>query len=68
MTVTRKGRGPTTEQLRHDIDTGKTHDKIDHPDPATAPLGTDAEAGGASPLRVEIERARKEERKPANGP
>lgn len=36
------------EQLRADIDSGRTGDKVDHPDPATAPLGTDAEAGGAA--------------------
>jgi hypothetical protein len=36
------------EQLRSDIDSGRTGDKVDHPDPAAAPLGTDAEAGGAA--------------------
>lgn len=36
----------TTSRLRHDIDSGKTGDKVDFPDPAAAPLGTDAEAGG----------------------
>lgn len=35
------------EQLRSDIDSGKTGEKIGFPDPATAPLGTDDEAGGA---------------------
>jgi hypothetical protein len=30
---------------RHDIDSGKTGDKVGHPDPAMAPLGTDDEAG-----------------------
>jgi len=34
------------EQLRADIDSGRTGDKVDHPDPAAAPLGTDSEAGG----------------------
>jgi hypothetical protein len=35
-------------QARAAIDRGETGDKIAHPDPATAPLGTDAEAGGAA--------------------
>lgn len=34
-----------TSRLRRDIDSGKTGDKVDFPDPAAAPLGTDAEAG-----------------------
>jgi hypothetical protein len=34
-------------RARAAIDRGETGDKIAHPDPATAPLGTDAEAGGA---------------------
>ncbi|WP_127145463.1 hypothetical protein [Pelagibacterium montanilacus] len=37
---------PTLDKLRHDIDSGRTGDKIDYPDPAAAPLGADAEAGG----------------------
>jgi hypothetical protein len=37
----------TTAALRGDIDSGQTGDKISHPDPAAAPLGTDDEAGGA---------------------
>lgn len=47
------------DQLRHDIDSGKTGDKVDFPDPAAVPLGTDAEAGGYPPqpseLRAEAE-------------
>ena len=38
----------TGEQLRADIDAGRTGDKVAHFDPAAAPLETDAEAGGAS--------------------
>jgi hypothetical protein len=38
--------GATTEQLRHDIDQGRTGDKVRFPDPAVAPLGTDEEAAG----------------------
>lgn len=36
------------ERLRADIDAGKTGDKVAFPDPAAAPLATDAEAGGAT--------------------
>jgi hypothetical protein len=36
-------------QLRHEIDEGKTRDKIAFPDFAAAPLGTDDEAGGTPP-------------------
>lgn len=36
------------ENLRNEIDTGKSRDKVDFPDPATVPLATDAEAGGAT--------------------
>ena len=30
------------------IDEGRAGDKVDQPDPAAAPMGTDAEAGGSS--------------------
>ena len=33
------------DRLRHDIDSGKTGDKVDMSDPSMAPLGTDDEAG-----------------------
>jgi hypothetical protein len=36
----------TIDQLRSDIDHGRTGDKVDFPDPAAAPLGTDEEAAG----------------------
>lgn len=51
----------TVSQLRHDIDSGLTRDKVAAPDPAAAPLGTDDEAAGtpASPQAVEM--AHKEE-------
>jgi hypothetical protein len=42
------------DQLRADIDSGKTGDKIPFPDPAAAPLGTDAEAAGYPPSRREL--------------
>lgn len=38
----------TGEQLRADIDAGRTGDKVAFSDPAAAPLETDAEAGGAT--------------------
>jgi hypothetical protein len=44
---------PTTEQIRQAIDSGATGEKLGHPDPAAAPLGTDAEAGGNSPTPSE---------------
>lgn len=40
---------PTSDQVRHRIDSGKKGDKVDYPDPAAAPLGTDDEAAGAPP-------------------
>lgn len=47
----------TTSELRKDIDRGKTDDKVAYPDPAAAPLGTDAEAGGNPPRPAEIRTA-----------
>lgn len=44
---------PNVDQLRYKIDSGATGDKIDWPDPAAAPLGTDAEAGGTGPTATE---------------
>ena len=44
-TVTEQKRS-TADQLRHDIDQGRTGDKVAWPDPASAPLGTDEEAAG----------------------
>ena len=45
----------TVDRLRADIDRGLTGDKVAGCDPAAAPLGTDAEAGGAPPTRAEVE-------------
>lgn len=39
-------KAPTTDQIRAEIDSGQTGEKVGFPDPAAAPLGTDAEAGG----------------------
>jgi len=44
----------TVDQLRHNIDSGQTGEKVDYPDLAAAPLGTDAEAGGVPPTKAEI--------------
>jgi hypothetical protein len=35
------------DQLRADIDGGRTGDKVEAPDPAAVPLGADEEAAGA---------------------
>lgn len=34
------------QMLRNEIDHGQAADKVDYPDPAASPLGTDDEAGG----------------------
>jgi hypothetical protein len=49
----------TVEQLRDDINHGRTCDKIDAPDPAVAPLGADEEAAGTplDPSAIESTRA-----------
>lgn len=45
----------TGQQLRAEIDGGRTGDKVAFADPATVPLETDAEAGGASvPFKSEV--------------
>lgn len=44
----------TTDQLRNRIDAGETRDKVKVLDPATSPLGTDAEAGGNPPIEAEV--------------
>ena len=44
---------PTTDQIRDHIDSGATGEKVAMPDPAAAPLGTDAEAGGSPPTQAE---------------
>jgi hypothetical protein len=48
----------TVSQLRDDIDSGRTGDKIDWPDPAAVPLGTDEEAAGTPPDPSAVEMAR----------
>jgi hypothetical protein len=51
-------KGNTTAQLRDDIDHGRTCDKVDAPDPAAAPLGTDEEAAGTPPDPIAVEATR----------
>jgi hypothetical protein len=46
---------PTLDRFRDDIDRGLEADKVPGFDPAAAPLGTDAEAGGFPPTRWERE-------------
>lgn len=48
----------TISQLRDDIDAGRTGDKVDWPDPAAVPLGTDEEAAGTPPDSWAVETAR----------
>jgi hypothetical protein len=43
----------TAEQLKADIDSGLMRDKVNNPDPAAAPLGTDEEAA-ATPVGGKI--------------
>jgi hypothetical protein len=45
-------------RLRADIDRGRTGDKVDWPDPAAAPLGTDDEAAGTPTDAHVIEQTR----------
>lgn len=44
---------PTSDAIRHNIDFAGAGDKVPFPDPAMAPLGTDAEAAGTPPNRQE---------------
>jgi hypothetical protein len=67
--MTDRRRAPTSDRLRKDIDRGRAGDKTDYPDPAAAPLGTDAEAGGHPPSEEELRIAREAEihRRPSEG-
>jgi len=49
---------PTTAQLKGDIDSGRTGDKVGAYDPGLSPLGTDDEAAGttAGPERIRMAR------------
>ncbi len=52
----------TSDQLRSDIDHGRTRDKVNFPDPAAAPLGTDEEAAGTPVSGKDVSAARRAER------
>jgi hypothetical protein len=61
--VAKKPEAPANwAQARAQIDRGATGDKIAADDPAAAPLGTDAEAGGASTPAEQIARSLQLER------
>jgi hypothetical protein len=49
------------EELRSLLYRGKTRDKINCPDPAAAPLGTDDEATGTTPPPAQVRRAIEDE-------
>jgi CubicO group peptidase (beta-lactamase class C family) len=56
--VAKRPEAPTNwAQARAQIDRGETGDKIAADDPAAAPLGTDAEAGGVSTSPADIARS-----------
>lgn len=61
--------GANPAQLKGDIDSGRTGDKIGGFDPAAAPLGTDAEAGGAAtdPVLASATRAQERAGRPSSG-
>jgi hypothetical protein len=49
------------DQLRAEIDSGRSGDKVAASDPAAAPLGTDDEAGGNPPTRDQVAMAHRHE-------
>lgn len=49
------------DQLRSEIDSGRTGDKMAWPDPAAAPLGTDDEAAGSPPTPAQVATAHRQE-------
>lgn len=51
----------STSKLRHAIDSARTRDKIAFEDPAASPLGTDDEAGGSPPTRLDVATAARHE-------
>lgn len=62
----RAGGGSGAARLRDHIDHGGGKDKVSHPDPAAAPLGTDDEAAGTGPTRRQVRMAEAHEvRSPA---
>lgn len=63
----RRGNGSMSEELRHDIDSGRTGDKASASDPAAAPLGTDDEAAGGAPDLETVSRANEGAHHPSTG-
>jgi hypothetical protein len=63
-----RGPGATTAQLRRDIESGATGDKIAVLDPAMSPLGTDDEAAGVPPTPELVQAVREAERLAAPPP
>lgn len=61
MAPSRPGQGSdrtaNPDLLRQGIDRGEGADKIDYPDPAAAPLGTDDEAAGHPITREQLDMA-----------
>ena len=62
------GSRATLAQLKYDIDSGATGDKVPVTDPSSAPLGTDAEAAGAPPSPELVAAVRRLERTNPNPP
>lgn len=60
------GRASNPDQVRAATDAGRTGDKVSFPDPAAAPLGTDAEVGGSAGL-VQLAPAAASPRRRGNG-
>jgi hypothetical protein len=56
------------DRLRQRIDRGQGADKVDFPDPAAAPLGTDDEAAGTPITREQLHTALAHETRPEGGP
>lgn len=58
----RAASGATVAQLKRDIDSGETGQKVDFPDPGLSPLGTDDEAAGKPADPAVVAETRKRER------
>ena len=63
-----RGPGATLMQLKQDIDSGATGDKVPVLDPSSTPLGTDAEAAGFPPSPEMVAALRKAERAERRSP
>ncbi|WP_265499777.1 hypothetical protein [Paracoccus beibuensis] len=59
----RGGAPDNPDMLRREIDRGAAADKVDYPDPAASPLGTDAEAGGTPVTPAEAHVAASDQRR-----